>query len=52
MNASQWAYLFGGVVLIAVLMDVEPKWGGWLLLLIVVALLLSPKAKAIYSGPG
>lgn len=47
------AVMYGivGVVLIAVLLQYQPKFGGWLLLLIVLGLLLSPKARAIIATP-
>lgn len=35
-----WPYFFGGVILIAVALEFAPKWGGWLLLLVVVGLFL------------
>lgn len=42
-------YGVAGVVLLVAVLDTEPRWGGWLLLLTVLGLLLSPKARAILS---
>lgn len=42
-------YGVAGVLILAVLLETEPQWGGWLLLLVVLGLLLSPKARAILT---
>lgn len=52
MSKTTLAYLVGGVALLAILIDVEPRFGGWLLLLIVLGLLLNPRARSIIMGAG
>jgi hypothetical protein len=48
--ASEWWKIVVGVIVIAVLIDVEPRLGGWLLLLIVLGLSLSSRGRAIITG--
>lgn len=48
--ASTWWKVIFGVIILAVLIDLEPKLGGWLLLLIVLGLALSPQARGIITG--
>lgn len=53
MSSSALWYGAGGVVLLAMLLEYEPKWGGWLLLLVVLGLLLlNRNARAIVEGNG
>lgn len=49
LNGTNWVYGIGGVIIIAVLLTYEPKWGGWLLILTLLGLLLSPKARALIA---
>jgi hypothetical protein len=48
--ASNWWKIAIGVAVLAVLYDVQPKLGGWLLLLIVLGLALSSRGRAIITG--
>lgn len=41
-NDSLWLAL-GGIALLTILLDVAPKLGGWLVLLIVVVMLINAK---------
>jgi hypothetical protein len=48
--ASPWWWIVIGVAMLAIIIDVQPKLGGWLLLLIVIGLALSPRARGIITG--
>lgn len=43
-------YAIAGVALLAILIDVLPQIGGWLLLLTVLGLLLSKKGQEVLAG--
>jgi len=48
---SNWPYFFGGVILIAVALEFSPRWGGWLLLLVLVGLFLfNAKARQLITS--
>lgn len=49
---TSYVYGVAGVLILATLIEMEPKWGGWLLLLTTIALLSSPKARAIITFRG
>lgn len=49
-TASEMWKIAVGVAVLAILIDVAPRLGGWLLLLIVIGLALSPRARSIITG--
>lgn len=49
-TATRWWYVAAGIVLIGALIQYAPKLGGWMLLLIVLGLALSPDARGIITG--
>lgn len=48
--ASEWWKIVAGVVIMAVLVDYSPRIGGWILLLVVIGLALSPQARSVIIG--
>lgn len=47
--ASEWWKIIIGVIVLAILVDYSPRLGGWMLLLIVAGLALSPRARSIIA---
>src|SRR5262245_43550128 len=48
--ASQWWKIIVGVFLLAIIIDLQPKVGGWLLLLIMIGLAFFKQGMAIIKG--